>query len=99
MAATSADFHGLPLPVGTERRVLYNSSFRAIATYASSLADIDAELATSVKALGAIVKDDVRHNLSGRLDIVSPQNELIHVLMDQCPGNNAFIQVKYWVDL
>ena len=47
-APTAAEvvFSGLPLPVGQERRVLYQSSYRLIATYAMPLADLDSEYAS-----------------------------------------------------
>ena len=64
MAAT--DFHGIAIPSGTEQRILYHSSFRAIATYAMSLADLDRELQHVIKARNSVVKEDARRNLCGK---------------------------------
>ena len=97
MSAAPSEFHALPLPVGVERRILYHSSYRAIATYGCSMSELDEAMTDAVKSSGAIIKDDSRHNLCGTLDIVSAGNKLIHVLMDHCP-NSSFVQVKYWVD-
>ena len=38
------EFCGLILPTGVERKVLYHSAYRAIATYANSVSDLDKEL-------------------------------------------------------
>ncbi len=61
-----AEFHGLALPEGVEKRILYHSSFRAIATYAMSLSDLDRELQHILSARGSVVKDDSRRNLCGK---------------------------------
>ena len=64
--AHARDFHGIFIPEGTEKRILYNSSFRAIVTYAMSLADLDRELQHILIARGTIIKEDTRRNLSGK---------------------------------
>ena len=40
MSAAPSEFHALPLPVGVERRILYHSSYRAIATYGCSMSEL-----------------------------------------------------------
>ena len=94
----SNEFHGLSLPEGTERRILYHSSFRAICTYSSSLMDLDQELQGILQTRGAIVKDDSRRNLCGKIDVVTSANKLVHMLMDTA-GQSAFTQLKMWTDL
>ena len=47
-SALSMSFHGLVLPDGMERKVLYNSSYRCIATYAMEIADLDREVGVRV---------------------------------------------------
>ena len=59
------DFHGLPLPEGLDRRNLYHSSFRTIATYAMPLADLDTEFRKLVTRATATIKDDKRRNFEG----------------------------------
>ena len=59
-------FHGLALPDGVEKRVLYHSTFRTIATYAMSLADLDRELLQIVRVRGGVIKEDARRNLCGK---------------------------------
>jgi hypothetical protein len=59
-------FHGLPLPEGVEKRVLYHSTYRAIVTYAMSLSDLDRELRHLINANGCTVKEDGRRNLQGK---------------------------------
>ena len=97
MEGAVASFHGLDLPEGAEKKVLYHSSFRAIATYAMSLADLDRELQSLLRARRWSVKEDVRKNLCGRLDVLTANNEVIHVITDTC-GHTAYVQLKYWVD-
>ena len=60
------EFKGLPLPEGTERHVLYQSSFRMVATYAMPLAELDNELREVLNAKRVIVKIDDRHNFVGK---------------------------------
>jgi len=90
------DFRGIALPEGVEKRILYNSTFRVIATYAMSLADLDRELQHVLKARGSVIKEDCRQGLSGRIDVVTSSNELVHVLTGPCT-NAAFVQLKMWV--
>ena len=40
-SSNDVDFQGIPFPEGVERRMLYHSSYRAIATYAMPLADLE----------------------------------------------------------
>ena len=96
-AASSSSFHGLDIPEGVEKRVLYHSSFRAIATYAMSLAELDRELQKILRSKGATVKEDGRRNLCGKLDVVTADNVLVHALTDTA-GNTAFVQLKFWID-
>ena len=51
---------------GSEKRVLYHSSFRAICTYGCSLPDLDQELKALLQARGAFIKEDHRRNLCGK---------------------------------
>tara|TARA_B110001452_G_scaffold698_1_gene650 strand:- start:148 stop:546 length:399 start_codon:yes stop_codon:yes gene_type:complete len=60
------EFKGLPLPDGNERQVLYQSSFRMVATYAMTLAELDNELRKVLNAKRVIVKVDDRHNFVGK---------------------------------
>ena len=62
----ASDFHGLLIPEGVEKRILYHSTYRAIATYAMSLSDLDRELKHALQARGSTVKEDSRRNLCGR---------------------------------
>lgn len=96
-SAEQAQFHGLAIPDGLEKRILYHSTFRAIATYAMSLADLDRELQQILKATNSTLKEDARRNLCGKFDIVTADNELVHAMTDTC-GNTAFVQLKFWVD-
>ena len=64
------DFRGIALPVGVEKRILYHSTFRVIATYAMSLADLDRELQHVLKARGTTIKEDCRQGLSGRSECI-----------------------------
>ena len=67
MAETSSqEFHGLVMPDGVEKRILYFSSFRAIATYAMALADLDRELQAILHGRGCLIKEDSRRNLCGK---------------------------------
>lgn len=54
------------MPEGTERHVLYQSSFRMVATYAMPLAELDNELREVLNAKRVIVKIDDRHNFVGK---------------------------------
>ena len=63
--ASVKDFHGLPLPEGVDRRNLYHSPYRTIATYAMQLSELDEEFRKVIKRSSAIVKDDRRRNLEG----------------------------------
>jgi hypothetical protein len=97
------EFHSLVLPEGVEKRVLYHSNFRAVATYAMDLAELDRELQHILRVRGCTIKDDARRNLCGRLDVVTSTNEIVHVLTDTCgkdptSGSATFVQLKYWVD-
>ena len=97
MAASSAEFVGLSIPEGVEKRVLFHSGFRAIATYAMPLADLDRELQEVLRTKGAVVKEDARRNLCGRIDVVTKENQLVHCFTDMA-GNTAFVQLKMWID-
>lgn len=63
---STEEFMGLVMPPGVEKKVLYHSEFRSIATYAMSLADLARELSHIVHARGALIKDDTRRNFSGK---------------------------------
>ena len=52
------DFHGLPLPEGKDKRVLYQSSFRTLATYAMPLADLDSEMRKLLSIRGFTAEAD-----------------------------------------
>ena len=65
-ASTASEFHGLTIPEGVEKRILYHSSFRAIATYAMSLADLDREIQHMVHTRRGVIKEDARRNLGGK---------------------------------
>ena len=65
-STAAAEFHGIALPAGIEQRILYHSSFRAIITYAMTLADLDRELQHVLRARSTVVKDDARRNLCGK---------------------------------
>jgi len=91
-------FHGIFIPEGVDKRILYQSEFRIIVTYAMTLEELDRELAHILKAKKATIKDDDRANLRGKLDIVTVGNKLIHVATDVC-GSTTFVQLKYWVDI
>lgn len=60
------EFCGLILPTGVERKVLYHSAYRAIATYANSVSDLDKELQALLSERKATIKDDGRRNCCGK---------------------------------
>ncbi len=97
--ADEMDFHGLRIPTGIERRMLYQSSYRTIATYAMRLVDLDAELKQVISAAGFVVQKDERKNFVGPLDVVAGEN-LVHVHTDTAgtSGTN-FCTLKLTVDL
>ena len=64
--SNATEFNGLAIPEGVEKRVLYHSTYRAIATYAMSLADLDRELQGLLHARGCTIKEDARRNLGGK---------------------------------
>lgn len=59
-------FHGIFIPEGVDKRILYQSEFRIIVTYAMTLEELDRELAHILKAKKATIKDDDRANLRGK---------------------------------
>ena len=92
-----SDFHGLSAPEGIERRVLYNSKFRAIYTYKMSLAELEMQLQKVLLDKHWEIKTDERVNLIGKLDI-SNDGRIIHVSTEPC-GNPMFCTMKYWIDM
>jgi hypothetical protein len=93
----SPEFHGVFIPEGIDKRILYTSEFRIIVTYAMSLESLDRELHHILDRKGASVKEDARDNLRGKLDVVTSANKILHIGMDTC-GGTPFVQLKYWVD-
>lgn len=71
------EFKGLPLPEGADRHVLYQSSFRMVATYAMPLAELDNELRKVLNAKRVIVKVDDRHNFVGRSECRQPHRSVL----------------------
>ena len=65
-AAAEEEFHGLVLPAGAEKKVLYHSAYRAIATYATSVSELDRELQAMLLERSAKVSQDGRRNLCGK---------------------------------
>ena len=78
MADDENGFHGLVLPDGVEKRVLYHSSYRAIATYGASLADLDRELQGILHSRGCVVKEDQRLNYCGKSARAAPHPIFYH---------------------
>jgi hypothetical protein len=59
------DFHGLGHPEGVDRKMLYQSSYRSITTYAMPIANLANEFKRRVSASSATIKDDSRTNFEG----------------------------------
>ena len=105
MSTASLDFHGLPLPEGTQKRVLYQSSFRALATYAMPLAELDSAVRKMLSIKGLSLEADERKDFIGSFDVTTKSDggTLVHVAMDRCDvgdsGNGLVVsQLKYWID-
>ena len=99
------DFHGLPLPEGKDKRVLYQSSFRTLATYAMPLADLDSEMRKLLSIKGFTAEADERKDFVGKFCVTtkSEGGTTVNVLMDRCDvsdsGNGLVVsQLKYWID-
>ena len=54
------EFHGLPVPEGRERKILYHSSFRSITTYVMPVGDLDGEFRRVLQKASGTMKDDQR---------------------------------------
>ena len=91
-----ADFHGVPIPACAEKRILYHSEYRCLATYSAKLDDVDREMQANLLERFGTLKEDSRHNLAGKFDIVTRDNTLVHGLMDAV--GTGFVQLKLWVD-
>jgi len=59
------DFHGLVMPPGEEKKILYQSQHRMIATYAMAVEALDHELKHILEKRGSIIKEDSRRNCCG----------------------------------
>lgn len=70
--ADATEFQGLVMPQGSERRVLYHSSYRSICTYGCSLQELDQELQDILHSRGALIKEDNRRNMCGRSEFADP---------------------------
>ena len=104
-ANVDLDFHGLPLPEGKEKRVLYQSSFRTLATYAMPLADLDSEMRKLLSIRNLTAEADERKDFVGKFCVTtkSEGGTTVNVLMDRCDvgdsGNGLVVsQLKYWID-
>ena len=104
-AMATLDFHGLPLPEGKEKRVLYQSSFRTLATYAMPLADLDSEMRKLLSIRNLTAEADERKDFVGKFCVTtkSEGGTTVNVLMDRCDvgdsGNGLVVsQLKYWID-
>ena len=64
-SAHGGDFHGLGHPEGVDRKMLYQSSYRTITTYAMPIANLANEFKRRVSASSATMKDDSRTNFEG----------------------------------
>ena len=95
--STEDSFLALKAPDGVDQHMLYLSSHRLVATYAMSLADLDAELQRLLVACRATVKQDHRRHFCGRIEVVTGENKLVNVMMDAC-SNSDFVQLKYWLE-
>ena len=105
LTMATLDFHGLPLPEGKDKRVLYQSSFRMLATYAMPLADLDSEMRKLLSIRGFTAEADERKDFVGKFCVTtkSEGGTTVNVLMDRCDvgdsGNGLVVsQLKYWVD-
>ncbi|KOO28294.1 hypothetical protein Ctob_010910 [Chrysochromulina tobinii] len=92
------DFHGLVMPPGEEKKILYQSQHRMIATYAMAVEALDHELKHILEKRGSIIKEDSRRNCCGQLEVVTKGNKVVHMMMDKCSGSSQFVQLRYWVD-
>ena len=68
---STLDFHGLPLPEGKDKRVLYQSSFRTLATYAMPLADLDSEMRKLLSIRNLTAEADERKDFVGKFCVTT----------------------------